>query len=115
VIGASLALAFAGAMAARRAVLEVPADFLTHATSTTRARSVARALAGAALVGAGVILLVLPGPGVLLITLGLLAWTRPLRALLEWPAILRAVNAFRVRHGRQAIAPSATPSARQRA
>lgn len=110
-LSAALALLIAGVV--RRALLALPVDFLAYATAapSSRARSVARAIVSAALVGAGAAMLVLPGPGVLLITLGLLAWkTRrePLRAVLARPLVLRWINALRGRNGRPALAPTSS-------
>lgn len=104
-ICAALAMAFSAVVAARRILLELPVDYLSRPPPSYGSRSLLRAFTGAALVVAGLMLLVLPGPGVVLIMLGLLAWrARPLRALLERPLVLRAVNAFRSRHGRPALA-----------
>lgn len=112
-LGIALALAFSivGAMAARRALLDLPADFLVNdmPRAATPWRAFLRFVVGALLVVAGIGMLVLPGPGILLIALGALTWSPRVRrhvlaAALTRPRALRALNGFRRRHGRQALA-----------
>lgn len=105
--GATIVLAVAGWMAARRIVLELPVDVLVldEAPPRSRGHAVLRMIVGFALVALGVMLLVLPGPGVLLIALGLLicapGWRRKIvRSMMRRPRALREINAFRRRHGR---------------
>jgi Na+-transporting methylmalonyl-CoA/oxaloacetate decarboxylase gamma subunit len=62
-------------------------------------------IVGIALVALGVMLLVLPGPGVVLIVLGFLicapGWRgRIVRSMVARPRALREINAFRRLHGR---------------
>jgi hypothetical protein len=102
---ATLALAVVSAFAARALVLRLPPDLLEPSPPPlSRTRALLRVVAGVALVGAGTALLVLPGPGVLLIVLGALllapSWrARILRSIARRPRVLRELNALRRRHG----------------
>ena len=113
VIGGATALAVAGSLATRRILLALPPDVLDEACpSRTLARGVFQMILGLALVALGVALLVLPGPGVFLIALGLLVcapgWRRWLvRPMVSFPRVLREINAFRRRHGRPDLVLSA--------
>ena len=104
-ITATLALAVASALAARTLVLQLPTDFLEPRwVPLSRTRAVLRSVAGAALIGAGVALLVLPGPGLVLIALGALMLRPGWRAkIVRWiagkPAVIRQINVVRRRHG----------------
>lgn len=109
-IGATIALAVAGGLAVRRFLLELPPDVLDERCAPrSAARRALRMIFGLALIALGVALLVLPGPGVLLIALGLLVCAP--RRLMRWtatlPRVLRAINAFRRRHGRPDLAAGA--------
>ncbi len=100
----SAASAMLAWLLARRAVLHLPADALC-ADAAARSPSVGRTLFGISLMVLGSFLLFLPGPGILLIFVGVVSCDLPGRArLLRWllrrPKILREVNAFRTRHGK---------------
>ena len=105
-----IALAVAGSLAVRRILLALPSDVLDEAPlPRSFVRRAFRMIVGLALVALGVALLVLPGPGVLLIALGLLACAPgSRRRLVRWtatlPRVLRAINALRRRHGRPDLA-----------
>ena len=94
----------AGWIAARHLVLRLPVDFYTHGNGGSAARRATRSALGLALVAVGVVLLFLPGPGLLLIVAGLALSELPGRErLLRWalgrPKLLHAANALRARHG----------------
>jgi hypothetical protein len=100
----SIASALIAWLLARRVLLHLPADVLC-ADAAPRTRTVGRTLFGVSLIVLGVFLLFLPGPGVLLILVGVASCDLPGRArLLRWilrrPKILAEVNAFRTRHAR---------------
>jgi hypothetical protein len=105
----SLLASVGGTLAVRRALLEMPADLdRDRGAPLSRVRGALRTAAGFAVFAAGLVLLVLPGPGLLLMALGLLmVGTRRqggfVRACLARPRLLRAVNALRERHGRPAL------------
>ena len=110
-IGATIALAVAGGLAVRRFLLDLPPDVLDERCAPrSAARRALRMIFGLALIALGVALLLLPGPGVLLIALGLLVCAP--RRLMRWtatlPRVLRAINAFRRRHGRPDLALAAS-------
>jgi hypothetical protein len=71
----------------------------------SKGRRALRNLAGIALLTTGVVLLALPGPGIVLIVLGAALCDVPgrtylLRRLLRCALVLDPVNRFRERHGR---------------
>jgi hypothetical protein len=89
---------------AHRALLRLPPDYLVDAPPAARRRRVLRTAAGLAVMGLGVALLVLPGPGLLLLLVGAGLCELPGRArLARWvlgrPAVRRSVNELRRRHG----------------
>ena len=119
VVSVALGLAFTVALsiAARGRLLRLPPDFLEMVTSTApRPRAVWRTALGVAIAALGVLLLFMPGPGVLLILTGLVlvelpVRTRIVRWLLRRRWALREVNAFRARHGRPPlVAPASSAS-----
>ena len=89
-----------------RALARMPADyFVRPTTSRGRVAAVVRWLIGLSLVVAGVAMLVLPGPGVVAIVLGLVILDLPLLRrlmvrLLRRPRFADAVNRLRERHGK---------------
>ncbi|MDN3516871.1 PGPGW domain-containing protein [Aquisalimonas lutea] len=100
-------------------VVRIPADYFAHrrreAVVLTRRHPVVRALllvtknlVGAVLIVAGVLMLVLPGQGVLTILVGLTLVNFPGKFRVErWiitrPAVLRSVNWLRQRAGRRPL------------
>ncbi|CAN5923921.1 hypothetical protein BH11MYX4_BH11MYX4_32880 [soil metagenome] len=108
----SLLASVGGTLLVRRALLEMPADLdRDHGAPLSPTRGALRTAAGFAVFAAGLVLLVLPGPGLLLMALGLLmVGTRRqggfVRACLARPRLRRAVNALRARHGRPALSDS---------
>ena len=93
------------------ALARLPADYLVRPPAPQRTPvRVARAVLGAALVGAGVALLFLPGPGVLTILVGLSViggslTTRTARRLAGRPRVLAAINDVRARRGKPPLLP----------
>lgn len=110
---ATIALGAATTMVARRALLRLSVDSLeAEPAPLSRTRSLLRTVAGVALAGAGGALLVLPGPGLVLIVLGVLMldtrWRRRLvRRILVRPRVLGAINDLRRRHGEPELVFSA--------
>lgn len=108
-VGVTLVVVLLGLLAGRAVVLRLPPDVLEATPSPlSRTRAVVRAVAGAVLVATGIALLVLPGPGVLVIALGVLMLlpsrrSQLVRAIVSRPRALREINAFRRRHGRAEI------------
>ncbi len=102
----SVGLAIVTWVLARRALLHLPTNVLSCCrTTSSRGVSLRGTLIGVSLVALGIVLLFLPGPGVLLILIGLASCKLPgharlLRWLLRRPGVLREVNALRTRHGR---------------
>jgi hypothetical protein len=102
-LGAALALAITSVIAARSFMLR-PRLLDEPSVASSRARLILRTITGVAFVGVGFALLVLPGPGVLMIALGAMllgpAWrAKAIRWVLARPRVLREINAFRRRHG----------------
>ena len=90
-------------LTARRTLLRLPSNTLHYG----HRRKVAwhENAFGLVLIGVGIVLLFLPGPGTVLIVAGLLACDFPgrykvLRWMLGRPRVLTGVNAFRIRHGK---------------
>lgn len=83
----------------------LPADYFTRPPPRrSRAAVIGRALAGVLLVGAGVAMCFLPGPGIVAILLGLtiIGGDRTLRAarkLVARPRVLAAINSIRAKRG----------------
>lgn len=116
---ASVALSIVAWWFVRRELLRLPSDFLheggrrREAGSTGSTGSTGRLrrnAAGIGLILVGVLLLVLPGPGVLLIVVGLLTVELPwrdrfVRFLLRRRWALREVNAWRARRGEAPLRP----------
>jgi hypothetical protein len=103
VLAAWVAVSALATFTARRTLLRLPVDALHRG----QRRSVAwhENAFGLALIGVGILLLFLPGPGVLLIVAGLLACDFPgrqkfLRWMLSRARVITEVNALRMRHGR---------------
>jgi Putative transmembrane protein (PGPGW) len=103
-IGLTIAMTFWASRIARQVLLNLSVDALCKDPATGHF-SVRQNAAGFALMALGVALLFLPGPGLLLIAVGLFSCdfpgrTRLLRALLKRPKVIDEVNALRTRHGR---------------
>lgn len=101
-----LAIAVGATLFVPRAIATMPADYFVR-PKTTRGRvaSVIRWIVGVALVVTGVAMLVLPGPGVVGIVLGLVILDLPLLRrlmvrLMRRPRFADAVNRLRERHGK---------------
>jgi hypothetical protein len=105
-IGASIGLSAVASLFARRVMLRLPVEVFSNDLPKPTLRKNA---VGLAVVALGVLLLFLPGPGIVLIVVGLLSSEFPgrtslLRSLLKTPRVLDEVNAMRLRHG---VAPIA--------
>lgn len=106
-IVATFALAVLTALATRALLLRLPVDVLEPPRSpVSRMRVVLRTAGGVGLVGAGLLLLVLPGPGILVLAVGALMLTpswrsRIMRSIMRRPRFIEHINAFRRRHGRE--------------
>lgn len=101
---ASAALAVLGTLLVPWAVATMPADAPVRPPSRSPGLRAVRAVLGAGLVVAGVLMLVLPGQGLLTIALGLWlldvpAVRRLTDAALRWPPMRRAVDTLRARAG----------------
>lgn len=101
-----LAIAVGATLLVPRVIANMPADYFVR-PKTTRGRvaSVIRWIVGVALVVTGVAMLVLPGPGVVGIVLGLVILDLPLLRrlmvrLMRRPRFADAVNRLRERHGK---------------
>jgi ABC-type Fe3+ transport system permease subunit len=112
VVTVSLVLTFVTWWLVRRELLRLPSDFLHSGTGPRRtgAARFRRNAAGIAIALVGVLLLVLPGPGILLIVVGLLTVELPgrdkfVRWLLRRRWALREVNAWRARRGEPPLHP----------
>ena len=99
-------LGVAATLLVPRAIARLPEDyFVRPATPTRRAVKVARWLVGGLLAVAGVAMLVLPGPGIASIIVGLVVLDLPLLRrvairLLRRPGVARSVTRVREARGR---------------
>lgn len=98
-----------------RAIARLPADYFVRPVAPKRrAVRVARWLLGGLLTAAGVAMLVLPGPGIAAIVVGLVVLDLPLLRrlavrLLGRPGVIKAVNRVREKRGRPPLVlPSKT-------
>jgi len=106
-VGASTLLTFVVGLVVVRALLSrLPTDFFVRPTAERPPLvRVARQLTGALLVVAGLAMLVLPGPGLVAIALGLVLFESPkkgelLRRLLAREGVRRALDGVRARAGK---------------
>lgn len=107
--GVSALLAFVLGVAATllvpRAIARLPADyFVRPLTPKRRAVRVARWIVGGLLTAAGLAMLVLPGPGIAAIVVGLVVLDLPLLRrlalhILRRPGVARAVTRVRAKYG----------------
>ncbi len=110
----SVVLFVGGVFAATRLIVRLPEDFLEgQSPRASPLKKVLRSLLGVLLVAAGVVLLVLPGPGIVLILFGVSLLDFPgkeklLRRVLSRPNVLAAINKERKKHGAPPLRPSAT-------
>jgi hypothetical protein len=115
-IAVSLALLLVGAWVGRRVLLRLPPDALARPDDRAPLRvRVRRSLFGAAMILAGVVFLFIPGPGLVLIVVGLLSLDLPWRKhALHWMLCrhraLRRINAFRARHGQPPLQAPPSPT-----
>ncbi len=96
---------------ARSAIVRMPADVLRQ---PQRGVNVMRNVVALLVIAVGILLLFLPGPGLLLIFLGVVLCDLPgrnraLANLLRKPRILSEVNAFRARHNKPPLLPPPCP------
>lgn len=103
--GLSLVLLVAGVLGAPAVVARLPADFFTR---EGRATSVWIGVAGWVLVVVGIAMLILPGPGVVVLVVGVVLADFPgkrrfLRWLLGRGRILDGLNRMRARRGKAAL------------
>jgi hypothetical protein len=112
----TVVIAISSWFVARRAVLRLPVDFLNaERTAQSWRRRAVRTVLGLGLIGIGVALLVLPGPGIILILIGLVTCEIPgrrriLRRVLGGKRVLGELNAARERHGQPPLEPPARSS-----
>lgn len=113
--GITVGLLIVGLIAARIAIVQLPEDFFApertgrHQPLWVR---IGRGVVGFALIIAGLAMLVLPGPGILVLLVGIVLAEFPGREkLLRWimsrGPVLRAANALRQRKGRPPLRPGA--------
>jgi O-antigen/teichoic acid export membrane protein len=107
-IAFSAAMMFGASYIARQVLLNLSVNALCKDLAT-RSMSLKQNAFGFALIILGIALLFLPGPGLLLIAVGLFSCefpgrTKLLRVLLKKPRIFEEVNALRTRHGRPPLA-----------
>jgi hypothetical protein len=112
-MGLSLLVSVIGILLVPHLCVRLPDDFLVGApTQASFMRRALRTAAGAFFVALGIALLVLPGPGIVSILVGLsLAEFPGKRRILRWflarPRVLSAVNALRTKNGKPPLmAPS---------
>lgn len=122
----SVASLVAALVAAPWFAARLPPDLLTRAAPRTHRtltfaasplrllRALVRNALGALLVVAGLAMLLLPGPGLVTLLVGLLVMDFPgkhgaVRAILARPAVFAAVNALRRRAGRPELEPPDGP------
>lgn len=118
VAGASLVMFLATLAAGPWLLLRLPPDYYTHDRRPRHARSahpaittawlIARNIIAVVLLVAGVLMLVLPGQGLLTILVGFLLLRFPGKYRLEKriiarPHVLRAINRLRTRRGRKPL------------
>lgn len=112
-VAGTAALFVAGLIAVRAAVVRLPADYLSaqyQSPRRSRAWRVGKNVLGAMLVVAGVAMLMLPGPGILVVVLGLMLVDFPGRhRLIAWivsrERVLNSINKVRRRHGKPDLEP----------
>lgn len=105
-IAIAIGIGVAATLLVPRALAAMPADYFVRAPpKRARVVRVVRWIAGIILFVAGVAMLVLPGPGLVAIVLGLVVLDLPLVQrllvrLLRRPTFAEAVNRVRERHGK---------------
>jgi putative transmembrane protein PGPGW len=112
----SILVAVAVTLALSAAVARLPEDYLLRVRPENGSRHVLRRGVGILLVAAGIVMLLVPGPGVVSIVVGLIVldvpWLRRhLVALVSRPRVVAALNAARRRVNRPPLSvPAAEPA-----